>query len=213
LPVEVLPFDTSFWKKENYNPWKDSEAVSIRLRALGQPQAQVLLFLEYLPQSLYSWLNTKLKEDTDTASRSLRFVEENLMSVYNFMSKQNFIHFDAHFENIMTDGEQLYLSDFGLSLSTKFDLEKAEIEFFKTHQSTYDQSTMSIHLVHAVITSQYGKENWREVFKEHVDTNFINLSEPYKSTVKKHAEVALSMDDFLRKQGISPDSISYSSKL
>ncbi len=69
------------------------------------------------------------------------------------------MHFDAHFKNILTDGKRLYLSDFGLALSSRFDLTPAETQFLKQH-SSYDQACAAVNLLHCIITSLFGKERW-----------------------------------------------------
>ena len=38
------------------------------------------------------------------------------------MRDRGLIHFDAHFDNILTDGHRLYFSDFGLAVSSRFEL-------------------------------------------------------------------------------------------
>ena len=63
---------------------------------------------------------------------------------------------DAHFENILTDGEQLYYSDFGLALSDKFTLSNIENHFTKDN-ADYDYASGSSNLMHTVLTSYLEK--------------------------------------------------------
>jgi hypothetical protein len=58
---------------------------------------------------------------------------------------------DAHFENILTDGGQLYYSDFGLALSQKFQLSSVEEDFFRDNV-TYDRASGIVNLLHCLIT-------------------------------------------------------------
>ncbi|MBD2500930.1 BUD32 family EKC/KEOPS complex subunit [Anabaena azotica] len=48
-----------------------------------------------------------------------------------FLKRKGIIHFDAHFHNVLTDGELIYLSDFGLVLDKSFALTKDEELFFE----------------------------------------------------------------------------------
>ena len=52
--------------------------------------------------------------------------------------RRGLLHFDAHFENILTDGRRLYFADYGLAISSRFELSRAETGFFERHR-TYDR--------------------------------------------------------------------------
>ncbi len=54
---------------------------------------------------------------------------------------------DAHFANILTDGDHCYLTDFGLALSRGFQLDADEMSFFERHKN-FDRCTA---LVRAVV--------------------------------------------------------------
>ncbi|MGA4844917.1 hypothetical protein ACOBQB_00960 [Streptomyces sp. G5(2025)] len=54
------------------------------------------------------------------------------------MNACGLLHFDAHFENILTDGRQLFFADYGLAISSRFELAQGEADFFDQHR-TYDQ--------------------------------------------------------------------------
>lgn len=48
-----------------------------------------------------------------------------------FLRQNGIIHFDCHHWNILTDGQKVYLADFGLVLDRNFNLNKREREFFR----------------------------------------------------------------------------------
>jgi hypothetical protein len=60
-----------------------------------------------------------------------------LFETIRFMRAQGMVHFDAHFHNVLTDGERHYLTDFGLALDATFDLSDAERAFLGRHMD-YD---------------------------------------------------------------------------
>ena len=114
------------------------------------------------------------------------------------MNAHDMMHFDAHFKNILTDGKRLYLSDFGLALSSKFDLTPAEIEFLKQHQS-YDQACASVNLSHCIITSLFGKEHLEIRLREYLAGRIGNVAPEMNTIINQYALIALLMDEFFQK--------------
>nr|QQZ50302.1 hypothetical protein JKL49_00810 [Phenylobacterium glaciei] len=55
------------------------------------------------------------------------------------MNKQGLFHFDLHARNLLTDGEDLYLADFGYALGSEFDLSTEERAFLAAH-ADYDSA-------------------------------------------------------------------------
>lgn len=72
----------------------------------------------------------------------------------DFLRTKGIIHFDAHFQNVLTDSEQVYLTDFGLMLDKSFALTKEEVSFFEQH-TVYDYGEVLRNLGH-LIRSSYG---------------------------------------------------------
>jgi hypothetical protein len=108
--------------------WEGSAAVRTRLHALATASASLVLFLEYLPHDLHDWLSGQSEE-------AYAMVERRLRADVAFMNGAGLLHFDAHFGNVRTDGERLYLGDLGLATSPDFDLSPAEAEFVARHAS------------------------------------------------------------------------------
>jgi hypothetical protein len=111
--------------------WHGDPGVRRRLAALDDATTDLVLFLEYLPQNLSQWLADD-PGGVALAHRDLRGITE-------FLAGQGVQHFDAHFANILTDGDRLYLSDFGLAAMPDFALSAAEAEFLAEH-SAHDQA-------------------------------------------------------------------------
>lgn len=82
-------------------------------------------------------------------------VERQLQAGTSFMNAHGLLHFDAHFQNILTDGERLFFADYGLAISSRFDLSKEEADFFAEHQ-TYDRCYSVTHLVIWLVTALCG---------------------------------------------------------
>ncbi len=106
--------------------WEGSAAVAERLDAIELASASVVLFSEYLPQNLTDWLSAESDLD-DVAAR--------LDETVSFMNAGGLLHFDAHFGNVLTDGNGFYLADYGLALSPEFRLDEAEAAFLRENLS------------------------------------------------------------------------------
>ncbi|WP_239116503.1 serine/threonine-protein kinase [Planotetraspora phitsanulokensis] len=137
--------------------WGGGSHVRHRIEALRQVSASLVLFLEYIPQSLHEWLGARMRAGEQAADQACSLVERGLEAGVSFMNARGLLHFDAHFENILTDGRRLYFADYGLALSSRFDLSRDEIDFFDQHR-TYDRCYATTHLVHWLVTALYGYE-------------------------------------------------------
>ena len=137
--------------------WGGSAGVRRRVEALQQCSASVALFLEYVPQTLHTWLTARARAGDEALDRACSLVEKELAAGTSFMNSRGLLHFDAHFENILTDGRRLYFADFGLALSTRFDLTRAEADFYDRHRA-YDRCYTASWLVNWLITALYGGE-------------------------------------------------------
>jgi hypothetical protein len=115
--------------------WHDSAAIGYRLDAIARASASVVLFLEYVPQNLHEWLKSQLAIGDDTLEAACAMLERSLRHDVSFMNANGLVHFDAHFQNILTDGHRLYYADLGLATSPRFELSADEAEFLKANES------------------------------------------------------------------------------
>jgi serine/threonine protein kinase len=102
---------------------------------------ELVLFLEYIPYVLETWL----QENPNQLEKTLN----GLWRAIAFLRTKGIIHFDAHFRNILTDGEQVYLTDFGLALDKSFALTEEEEIFFEQN-SLYDYGEVLRNLGHLI---------------------------------------------------------------
>lgn len=135
--------------------WDGSPAVGARLRALAGASASVVLFLEYIPQRLGDWLRARAGEGVDAITRACTMVESCLLTDVAFMVGNGLVHFDGHFDNIVTDGQRLYLTDFGLATSPRFDL-SAEEAVFLADNRTHDLGYALMRLVNWLVAAACG---------------------------------------------------------
>ncbi|MEW1645303.1 protein kinase family protein [Streptomyces sp. NPDC091219] len=133
--------------------WGGARQVREHIEARRTASASLTLFVEHFPHTLHDWLDEQLRTgDPDTACT---LVEQRLKATTGFLDEQRLLHFDAHFENILTDGRQLYLADYGLAVSSRFRLAPEEREFFDRHRH-YDRSSTTARLVNWLVVALYG---------------------------------------------------------
>ncbi len=178
--------------------WEDSPAIRRRAEAIHNASAHIVLFLEYIPQNLHQWLGEQLSEGGKKAEWAVDFALENLKLTNDFINAHGLLHFDAHFANILTDGKRLYFSDFGLALSSKFELTKLESDFLKMHKN-YDHCSTAVNLLHCIITSLFGEEQWVLRLREYLNGELGELPPSIASIIKQYASIAFAMDVFYSK--------------
>ena len=90
----------------------------------------------------------------------------------------------------------IYFSDFGLALSSQFELAAVEQAFFDQHKN-YDVGCGAVNLFHSIITSQYGKEHWIDKLRLYLNGEGCAFGDYTERIIRKHASIAILMDDFL----------------
>lgn len=158
--------------------WDGSPEVRARLVALEQAASSVVLFLEHVPQTLTQWLAAQVALGTDALDAACLMIERCLRADVAFMNARGLLHLDAHFDNILTDGQRLYFADLGLAMSSAFALSQSEQEFFASHAG-YDRAYTMTRLVN--VLTPLGEKS-REAAR----------------IVERHAPIAAVMNPFYR---------------
>jgi len=180
--------------------WGGGPQVRHRIEALRDSSASVALFLEYIPQNLHDWLDVQVKADDETAEQACTMVAKELEAGTSFMNARGLLHLDGHFQNILTDGKRLFFTDYGLAISSRFDLSKEEADFFTEHQ-TYDRCYTVTHLVIWLVTPLYGYErDERSAFVRACARGEPPTGIPPQvaAILTRHAPLAAVMTDFYR---------------
>ncbi|MFJ6658816.1 protein kinase family protein [Streptomyces sp. NPDC091377] len=181
--------------------WGGGPAVRRRIEALRDSSASLTLFLEYVPRNLHDWLGVRIGADDGTAARACAMVVSELTAGVSFMNARGLLHFDVHFENILTDGRRLYFTDYGLAISSRFDLARDEADFVARHD-TYDRSYAATHLVNWLAVALYGHgPEERRVFVRAWARGEPPQGIPASiaATLVRHAPIAAVMGDFSRR--------------
>ena len=212
IPWEGQRADVDISSYKSYvESWGNSENAGKYLLDRAIANYELVLFLEYIPHVLETWLRqnpNKLEQPLD-----------DLRTTINFLRRKGIIHFDAHFRNILTDSEQVYLSDFGLVLDKSFALTPEEQSFFEENKF-YDYGEVLRNLGHLIrpaydSCSEKDKRRIREKYaiKEglkayelgsilldnieqiHFDGDII-LDEFYVANIVKYRSIIALMQDF-----------------
>lgn len=116
-----------------------------KLAAMKDASKSMVLFLEYVPETLGAWVRTSIAEGR--AATVFPDVVDQLLKATTWMKKHGFQHFDVHPGNILIRDGRLLFTDFGLALHHGFDLTAEEKASMPTHDG-FDRDTALMHLFH-----------------------------------------------------------------
>jgi len=218
MPVQVDEKDIDEEKIEGHisywvDYWGNNDNIRSYLQDRTNNQLELVLFLEHVPQVLNTWL-IEYPDKTP-------WVLEKMLPTIDFLSSRGVIHFDATLWNILTDGEEVYLADFGLTLDKQFSLTKEEQNFFEAN-SSYDYGELLMNVMHPFqeivkalpeeiqesIFEQIGitdsKElthhEWRTALSKDLEVvckhDAIEISDEYYNALLKYRKIFRLMSDF-----------------
>ncbi|MFS8202343.1 protein kinase family protein [Streptomyces sp. CWNU-52B] len=183
--------------------WDGGARMRERIEALQESSASIALFLEYIPQNLHQWLGTQVEAGDRATDLACALVERELAAGTSFMNSHGLLHFDAHFENVLTDGRRLYFADYGLAISSRFELSPDEADFFDRHRA-YDRCYTSTYLVNWLVTALFGyqvadRDGRYELVRAYAEGGRPTGIPPEAAAVlARHAPVAAVVSDFHR---------------
>jgi thiamine kinase-like enzyme len=148
--------------KETVENWNNSKEILKRLQAINASSRDLVVFLEYIPDVLWRWLHLEFAKDNECIDYAMNMSERDIHLINDFLKTKGFVHFDAHFGNYITDGKRLYLTDFGLALSEKFDLSVAERNLLERRKD-YDRCQLLTNLVNWLVVKLYEEEDANDV--------------------------------------------------
>ncbi|MHB2019973.1 MAG: protein kinase family protein [Candidatus Xenobia bacterium] len=169
--------------------WGGSDAIRQRLEALANARRSVVLLLEYFPHTLHDWLAT---QDVEAACA---FLDRRLLPTVQQMNARGVLHFDAHFRNMLTEGERLCCGDLGLATSLDFDLSDEERAFVSRHQ-LHDVCYAVTQWVNWLVVA-LGHSHHRNEF---IASGNVSTLPPYAAAiVERFRPVVAIMNEFYRK--------------
>jgi len=214
--------------KEYIKSWNGSKNIERYITERKKSQYQIVLFLEHIPFTLSSWMRKK--------SGHINQFSKKIYKTLDFLNKQKIIHFDAHWDNLLTDGHEVYLTDFGLCLNYSHCSTQKEKTFFKEHQY-YDHAEY-IGCMSMLIEEQYrgmtlkNKKILAKKFDIQINTspidrinliiknldsivahNHMSFEKSYLAFIQKHKKTIISSNTFFKNIGLKKKSTKlYSAK-
>ena len=173
--------------------WGNSENAGNYVLDRAIANYELVLFLEYIPHVLETWL----RENPNKLQQPL----DDLRTTIDFLRTKGIIHFDAHFHNALTDGEQTYLTDFGLVLDKSFALTKDEESFFEQN-TFYDYGEVLRNLGHLIRPSydSCSENDKRRMMEKYGIKEGLQPYEVYSILLDNieqiHADGVMKLDDF-----------------
>lgn len=178
--------------------WDGSPAVRARMLASLKAPTEIVLFLEHMPENLHQWLQRQIAQGGNAAESACTMVEKNLLTITSFINSHGLLHFDAHFWNILTDGDCLYFSDFGLVICDRFELSETEMNFFKQHHN-YDRCYTMAFFVGYLLRELFGEENYDTILHEFITGKSTKKLPPAISEIiTRYAPMTAVMNQFHR---------------
>ncbi len=180
--------------------WHDSDAVRRRFEAIAAATRCVALFLEYAPTTLPQWLRQRVDRGEDSANAAIDLVENFVVQDVAAMNGAGLFHFDAHFGNVLVNGEQILLADFGLATSPSFDLSEAERTFLRRNAS-HDVAHSATRLVDWLVAEFVAPPNVaaRDAFIETVASSGrvpVPMAASARRVVERYAPLAVEINRF-----------------
>jgi hypothetical protein len=157
----LLPGEPPPLEPEHVDPdeavayWHGAQGVARRLAAIRASTTALLLFLEYQPHRLDTWLRDRLDAGGVEAVEAMEMVDNTLLTPVVWMNQQGLFHFDTHLANLLTDGRQVLVTDFGLATARDFALDDGEQRFLDQHR-LHDPAYTATKFVNFLVTELTG---------------------------------------------------------
>jgi hypothetical protein len=180
--------------------WEGSPAVRERLEAIGRSSHSLVLFLEHVPQTLAAWLHEQREAAAPADGSHYSWAEDALARGTAFMSSRGLVHFDAHFHNLLTDGRLVYFADFGLALSSGFELSAAERQFLSDHLA-YDRHYTASHLIRYHLAERLRGDTEADAFLPQwiAGRRPDDVPPETAAIIERHARASIVLDEFHRR--------------
>lgn len=145
VDADLSEFDGDVSQRQWGTHWPQVER---KLSAMKDASKSVVLFLEYVPETLGVWVRRSLTAGTLAEDFADMVVQ--ITDATQWMKTQGLLHFDVHPGNILVREGRLLFTDFGLALCHEFDLTPEEKASIATHEG-FDHETALMHLFHWVL--------------------------------------------------------------
>jgi serine/threonine protein kinase len=107
--------------------WDNNKFIKKYLINRSNSEYKIVLFMEYIPYVAGDYMEEN--------PSFIKNYYEQATKIIKFLNSQKILYNDVYlFNYLVDDNKNLYLTDFGLSLDTSFNLTKNEINFMKKNK-------------------------------------------------------------------------------
>ncbi len=143
--------------------WESNKYIKQRHSQILNAKFIVALFFEYIPYTLFDYIFKLRNTNSDKLHIFTQKVLLQILATTRFLSDHNIVHFDAHFHNILTDGNDIYFADHGLTSSLTFELSEQEQNFLLEHRNL-DQYFSITNLLHSLtVSNSDSMDDWTNI--------------------------------------------------
>ncbi|UAC02362.1 serine/threonine protein phosphatase [Dactylosporangium vinaceum] len=178
-------------------------SVRTRFEELAGASSSLVLFSEYIRDPLPEWLH-------DPITRAAPF-ERQLFEITTFLRRHDLLHMDGHFGNLRAEADRVYLVDFGLATSPRFDLSAAERDFVARH-AAHDADYAAMWLVNWLVNTVCAVPptvgfTARDEYIARCATGDIppDVPAPIAAILRRHAPTAARMNTFCLRLYLNAD--------
>ncbi|VBB18276.1 hypothetical protein YASMINEVIRUS_739 [Yasminevirus sp. GU-2018] len=205
---EVLDMSTNPDFAKYVTRWNSNKQIEKYMIDRSTAKYKLILFLEYIPTTLYSWLNDDISK--------IDVYSTQMTKLLTFLRHHDIYHMDGHVGNILTDGKTMYLTDFGMCQDLEFTNSSEEVKFIKDHEN-YDFCHMYSN-IHQYLTEKMREDknadyflkkygiDWSRIKIEDIHTiyknlrdisEYLGLSKEYVDYLERTKEQHLIYSNFL----------------
>lgn len=179
--------------------WRDSSEVEDRLRALSASTTEIAVFVEHVPNVLSTWIHHQLSAASGETADAVVGAVDQLLGVAQYLRGQAVVHFDTHLDNVLSTGEDVVVSDFGLLIAADFQLDTHERHMLATH-TDHDVAYCAASLTNAIVArvmdlrDARARNDWIRLCAETGDAP--GVTGPWVATLRRLAPTAALTNDF-----------------
>ena len=140
--VDLSEFDEASVQRRWGTYWPE---VDRAVSAMRSAEKSVVIFLEWVPDTLSSWMRSQIL--ADAAGNAFAMAVDQIIDGAGWMKSQGLVHFDLHPGNILVRNNTLLFTDFGLAVHRDFATCSDEVRQIVDHED-FDRDSGLMYLFH-----------------------------------------------------------------
>jgi serine/threonine protein kinase len=191
VTATACPLLPTPWGEDGYVAyWRGSPTIGRYMDARRRAHHELWIVLEHIPHPMVLWLMMHQEQVDDVLAQ--------LFDIIASLRQQGIVHFDAHLANVVTDGQWCRLGDFGLVMSSSFELNSSERAFLARH-TYYDIGVVLGYLGMMLLTAlgEHGSARHLRRDIDQLDDLPVNYHPAFIETFKRYRDPICYMVNFL----------------